>query len=141
MLPTVNDVAGLETLRGKRELWQRPVSDLVRSLGFPDAPLVDLGGGNLVVGVGNDHVLKLGPLAFERELRGEQSALRSSRTNSWFRSVVSFSFSRPPWRVDELKAFRDRSAANARPRCETVQSLAIDQIASFGGVGLPCAQK
>lgn len=36
---------------------------------------MDLGGSNLVVAVGDDHVLKLAPLAFERELRGEESAL------------------------------------------------------------------
>jgi hygromycin-B 7''-O-kinase len=75
MLPTVTTVAELEALQKRPELWRPTVAELVRSLGLTDTRLVDLSGGNLVVAVGDAHVLKLGPVAFERELRGEQHAL------------------------------------------------------------------
>jgi hygromycin-B 7''-O-kinase len=75
MLPIVTTVAELDALRARPDVWRPEVSALLGTLGFPDASLADLGGGNLVVAVGGDHVLKLGPIAFERELRGEQSAL------------------------------------------------------------------
>lgn len=74
-LPIVETVAELEALRAEPARWRPSVAALARTLGIAPVPLVDLGGGNLVVGAGADHVVKLAPPVFAREIAAEVDAL------------------------------------------------------------------
>jgi len=74
-LPDIHDLAGLDALRAEVDLWQPAVAAVARAHGLPHDSLVDLGGGNLVVGAGNEHVIKLTPPVFAHELEAESDAL------------------------------------------------------------------
>lgn len=74
-LPMVHDEWELDALRKEPSLWRPAVSAILRAHGFADEPLTDLGGGNLVIGAGHDHVLKMTPPVFARELEVERESL------------------------------------------------------------------
>ncbi|MFO0556163.1 MAG: phosphotransferase [Polyangiaceae bacterium] len=74
-LPAVANDAELDALRADVSLWRPPVERLLREVGVPPLPLVDLGGANLVLGVGDHLVLKLSPATFGPVLDVERESL------------------------------------------------------------------
>lgn len=82
-LPQVETLAELEALRADPSRWQPSVGELSRELGLGDQTLRDLGGGNLVIAIGVDHVLKLTPPAFAREVEAERVALTALAGRCW----------------------------------------------------------
>lgn len=82
-LPPVESAAELDALRADEARWRPAVEALCRDLGLGSPPLRDLGGGNLVVAVGDEHVLKLTPPPFASEVQGEVVALAALAGRSW----------------------------------------------------------
>lgn len=82
-LPPVGSAAELDALRADPTRWVPAVEGLARELGLGGAPLHDLGGGNLVVAVGDAHVLKLTPPRHARDVEGEVVALAALAGRSW----------------------------------------------------------
>lgn len=74
-LPLITTEADLDAFREEPHRWGPTLGALATSLGLGGEPIADLGGGNLVVSVGERHVLKLAPPVFARELVGEREAL------------------------------------------------------------------
>lgn len=73
--PPISSTDELDALRADRARWLSPVSAIARAHGLPEAPLSDLGGGNLVIGAGDTHVIKLVPPLFAHELVAERALL------------------------------------------------------------------
>lgn len=82
-LPSIETAAELDALRADPTRWVPAVDGLIRELGLGSAPLRDLGGGNLVVAVGDTHVLKLTPPRCAREVEGEVVALAALAGRTW----------------------------------------------------------
>lgn len=82
-LPPVGTSAELDALRSEPERWTPHVTRLAGELGLAGLPLRDLGGGNLVIAIGDAHVLKLTPPAFAREVEGEAAALDALADRAW----------------------------------------------------------
>lgn len=74
-LPPIASVAELDALRGDRARWLPAVSALAEAHGLAGVALQDLGGGNLVVAAGTNHVIKLTAPVFRREIDAEAAAL------------------------------------------------------------------
>jgi hygromycin-B 7''-O-kinase len=77
-LPTIQTAADLDALRADVPRWRAAIDPLLVELGLADLPLRDLGGGNLVVGVGERLVLKLTPPVFGLELDAEHAGLAAA---------------------------------------------------------------
>src|SRR4051812_40570345 len=75
-LPRICTGTELEALKADPSRWRGALGKLTRKLGMEGAPLSNLGGSNLVVGVGESHVLKLAPPVFSRALERERAALK-----------------------------------------------------------------
>ncbi len=82
-LPTIGTSKGLDALRAEPARWTPHVTRIAEQLGLAGRPLRDLGGGNLVVALGDEHVLKLTPPVFAREVLGETAALDALAGRAW----------------------------------------------------------
>jgi hygromycin-B 7''-O-kinase len=74
-LPPIQSTDELDALRADRDRWLPAVSAIARAHELAEAPLSDLGGGNLVIGAGDRHVIKLVPPLFAHELVAERVCL------------------------------------------------------------------
>jgi hygromycin-B 7''-O-kinase len=82
-LPPIASLAELEALAADPPRWAPHVASLAAELGLADLPLHSLGGGNLVVAIGDHHVLKLTPPRFAREVEAEAAAFAVLGDRRW----------------------------------------------------------
>lgn len=74
-LPNLRNAEELAAYRADPSRWRLIVAEIARFHGLPESELQDLGGGNLVIAAGPDHVIKFAPPPFAQELEVERLAL------------------------------------------------------------------